>query len=377
MAAKSSLDLIISRLPVFGLKRSSRNGAKKMSDILKEVAEKIEGFGTVKQARILKGIFGLRSIAGTKILIDNIKNLDDYEKKLESVGDVAGETANFMRTSLGNRLKALGSAANEVGFQLLDAFQKEGKGGIIKLTEFLRKIDTKPVIEGIRTVVRITGEMFEKFKEFGESTGLFQTMKDSIEAAIPFFKDVIKFSGEVRQKFIDIAKRTGLFDKISTGIKAVVPFFKTVLSVMTTIFAFLERIGVFDAIAKGIGFVIEGLVKLGDKFSEIFNKIKPFIDGIRDFADLTEKLSKLEFKKGFESFDPLIEGRTVGERFGRLTDVDRLQSEGLKLIQNVTSSLRGAIQLDIAGAPKGTTVRTNFPGSNNNIDFTVMGVDEQ
>ena len=253
----------------------------------------------------------------------------------------------------------------------MQTFQEKAGNAIEFLTEKIRAVDLTPFIEKIKTAIQFTSDMFDKFTAFGKESGIFDAVKESLNAAIPLFKDTFELLSNNAKKFVEIAERTGLFDKIATGIKAVVPFFKTVLSVMETIFNLLERIGVFDAIAKGIGFVIDTLVKMGDKFTEIWNTIKPFIDGIKDFADLTGKISKFGsklFSQGVEAVDADAKIATVEERVGGL------QRDAQELIQDTTRKVESFFSgvLNITGAPEGSTF-TPGPGSNNDIDVNLLG----
>jgi TP901 family phage tail tape measure protein len=140
--------------------------AKKMTTLMEELGGKLKGLGNVKQAEILDAIFGKRAIAGGKNIIDNIANVKKYEKALLNAGETSQKSADIMRQSLGNRLKTLGSAATEMGFKFLDAFQVRGKKGIDAITEAIRNFDVKPVIAGIERVIVISTGLISAVRPF-------------------------------------------------------------------------------------------------------------------------------------------------------------------------------------------------------------------
>lgn len=342
-------------------------GFRDLLDILKDMRIGFEGMGEQAKLAGIKTIFGKPALAAVSVLLSATdKELRKYRDDVEGATGATDKMAKIMGGSLKNKLLGLRSATIDVGFQLFEAFQKKAGKAIDFLADKVRQIDLTPFIEKLKTVIKFAGNMFEKFKAFGEKTGIFDAVKESLNAAIPLFKKTFEFLADVSKKFIEIGERTGLFDKIATGIKAVVPFFSTVLSVVSTIFTLLERLGVFDTIAKGIGVVIDVLVKMGDKFSEIWNTIKPFIDGIKDFGDFA---SRLGF--GGTVQENMAAARTREIEGGGLSIG---QEDVIKLIQATSRGLESAFSgtLNIEGAPEGSFF-TPSQGSDNPINVDIMG----
>jgi TP901 family phage tail tape measure protein len=139
---------------------------KKQTQILGEVREGLKGLGQVKQAQILNALFGKRAIAGAKNLIEALEGIEGFEKILEKAAGTSEKTADRMRKSLGNRLKAMGSAASELGFKILEAFEVRGEGAIDKLTEAIRNFDPNPIINGIEFVVEVFKNLWAILKPF-------------------------------------------------------------------------------------------------------------------------------------------------------------------------------------------------------------------
>jgi len=144
---------------------------KKFSVIIAEVGNAIKDMGNIKQAKVLDTIFGKRAIAGSKNLIDSITQLDKFEETLKNAAGTSQKTADIMRTSIDAKLKALGSAATEAGFKILNAFQKDGKGGIDALTESIRSADMGPFIESLKGLWTVTRSIGSAFFWVGDKIG--------------------------------------------------------------------------------------------------------------------------------------------------------------------------------------------------------------
>lgn len=150
-------------------------GARTMTSVMSELGGKMSKLGKVKQAAALDAIFGKRAIAGGKNIIDNIANIEKLRTSLENAGGTAQATATRMRQSLGNRLKALGSAASEFGFKIIEAFEVRGEGGIDKMTEAMRNFDPTPIIQFAEVMISsfklmwaVVGPILSGMKRFVE-----------------------------------------------------------------------------------------------------------------------------------------------------------------------------------------------------------------
>ena len=139
---------------------------KKLTTILKNVRDGMEGMGTGKQLAVMKQIFGSFAIAGGANLLSSIKNIEKFEGQMLDAGGTAKKTAEFMRQSLGNQIKGLGSAATEMGFKFLDAFKGDASGGIQSLTKSIRTFDVGPIVSGLKLVFFILKIGFTILKPF-------------------------------------------------------------------------------------------------------------------------------------------------------------------------------------------------------------------
>lgn len=242
----------------WGIRVQDGNGNfRDMIDILDDVKRGSAQYGEVARAAGLKVLFGARQTGGLTVLLnEGTEKLKAYRDMLRDSGGAAEQMAEIMRSSLLNRLKSLGSAATDVGFQLFSAFDEKGAGAIDTLTQFIRKIDLTPFIETIKTVSKFGGEMFDKFTAFGE--------------------------------------RTGLFDAIRQGMIDLKPHFDTVIDITKTLFKFFGDIGVFDAMVVGLKVAIATITTMTQLFGLLWrNVIKPIISGITAAVNLAKSISGL------------------------------------------------------------------------------------
>lgn len=134
-------------------------------DILEDFEKGLKGMGTAQRTAALSTVFGARSVTGINILLQaGTSNLRIFRKELLNNANASQIMADIMRSSLGNQLKALQSAAIELGFKFIEAFETKGKKGITNLTEAIRNFDAAPVISGLETVVKILGMLFDILK---------------------------------------------------------------------------------------------------------------------------------------------------------------------------------------------------------------------
>jgi TP901 family phage tail tape measure protein len=142
------------QLDLLGISAADAEGnMRSMPDILEELQGKLKGMGTVRQAEVLDAIFGKRAIAGAANLMESVGAIREFNDVLNGAAGTSEKTAARMRQSLGNRLKALGSAAAEFGFKIFEAFEVRGENGISAMTEAIRNFDPQPIISGLESII--------------------------------------------------------------------------------------------------------------------------------------------------------------------------------------------------------------------------------
>jgi len=135
-------------------------------DVLKamdKIGKATEKLTKVERAAVFFDLFGLRAVAGASNLQKSLGGVQDIIKKLESDATLK-KIADEMRTGLLMQLQTLGSAALEKAFQFFDAFTANGKDGIKKLTEAIRALDVKPLIQFTKTVISVLGFIADNWK---------------------------------------------------------------------------------------------------------------------------------------------------------------------------------------------------------------------
>ena len=126
---------------------------RQLVDIFADLGPELDKMGNIKAAKILNEIFGKRAIAGAINIGKGTDAIREFEKSLIDAGGTAKKTADILRKSIGNRLKALGSASTELGFKILEAFEVRGETLIDKMTELGRNFDADPIVQGIEDII--------------------------------------------------------------------------------------------------------------------------------------------------------------------------------------------------------------------------------
>lgn len=137
---------------------------RKITDILQEVGEKTANLGSKKKLEAMNALFGKIPIAAAASLSTSIGSIKELEKSLISAGGTSKLTAEQMSKSLGNKLKALGSAVEAFAFKFFDAFAKDGVDGITIFTNAIKKFDVKPIISGLKFVFGVISDLMPLIK---------------------------------------------------------------------------------------------------------------------------------------------------------------------------------------------------------------------
>ncbi|MHC4397917.1 MAG: phage tail tape measure protein, partial [Planctomycetota bacterium] len=150
-------------------------------DILKDFSKATEGMGNAQRLATIEAVFGRRSVAGvTKILSLGSDELDNYSTRINNAKDASALMAEEIRKSLSVKIEKAKSAAIELGFKFIEAFEKDGKKGIEALTTAIGDFDVKPVVE-------------EAKKFFGMVKSLFEFLWDNRKAIKVLVKGFIAF----------------------------------------------------------------------------------------------------------------------------------------------------------------------------------------
>lgn len=130
-------------------------------DIIGDFENGLRGMGTQQRSAALATVFGARAVTGMNVLLqEGSDSIRDYRREIEDSAGASEEMAGIIEGSLSNELKALKSAATEVGIAFVDAFEEDGRGGLNRLTESIREINVLPLVNLLRSV----GEAYQKWQ---------------------------------------------------------------------------------------------------------------------------------------------------------------------------------------------------------------------
>lgn len=306
-------------------------------DILVDFEKGLKGMGTAQKSAALKTVFGARSVTGISILLKSgTQRLRSYRQMLIDSAGASKKMADIMRSSLINRLKSLGSAALEVGFQFFDAFDEQGAGAIDKLTKFVRRIDLTPLINGIKFVSNTVSDLFSRVMRFGESSGIFA--------------------------------------KVSEAIDALNPVFTTVIDNFSSLFDFLKDAGVFEIVGDAISILADTVTILARVFVKFWDIVRPILT---KFGELIKPIisslgSVIKFiGGGVSAFKDLLAPETAAGESERQPFPARTPPNQTEIESRRQSNFVG--RLDIAGAPEGSTFKSTSTGPEQ-IDAKMFGV---
>ncbi len=149
---------------------NSTGGMRDMLDILEDVRRGTSKMGEVQKTAALNTIFGKRAVAGLLTVLNATdQQMREFRANQEAAGGASKRMAGDIRKSIGNRLKELRSALIEVGFKFIEAFVGKGEGGLDRLIEAVRRFDVKPIVEGVKSVIRVVSVMVDGIKIFAEA----------------------------------------------------------------------------------------------------------------------------------------------------------------------------------------------------------------
>lgn len=208
--------------------KDSKGDFRDVIDIIADFENSTNGMGTATKSAALATVFGTRAVTGMNILLANGSDkLKQYRDDLIASGGSAKAMADIIEQSMGNKLKALGSALTEFGFKIIEAFAGKGKKGIDVLVDAIRNINPKPIINALKAVGFILKIIF-----------------NVISALSPFVEILI-----------------GAFIGLKVALLA--------SSIAMNVFSIALTATGFGAIIVGVGLLIAGLIRLISMWDEL------------------------------------------------------------------------------------------------------------
>lgn len=335
---------------------------RKYSTILGEIGQKIKTLGTAKQAQILNEVFGLRAIAGTKTLMDNLAGLAEFEQMLIQAAGTSERTAAKLSQSWGNRLKSLVSAAAEFGFKILDAFEKDGKRGVDALTEAIRNFDTGPLISGLRTA-------------WDTAVGFYNAVRPFLHL-IPYlvgwfvaYNGVLKAMAIGRAAanfimFVGIVREMAGVMGVLNAVMAANPIGLVILAVTGLIVGLIYLEKRFGFLSKGWEMLKAGFVAGVEAMKKVFMKFASFYINLwsKIIGTVLAGASKLGGMLGIDTSGLDALAARV-EKFRSEVDAAANGTAAPNAKEAEARRIQFMGQLNIAGAPAGSTVESKTTGA--------------
>lgn len=140
---------------------------------------------TVERNAALARIVGLNAMsAWSAVMNEGVGQTEKLKESLLKANGAAAKMAAEIRKSLINRLKGLQSAAVELGFKFMVAFEKQGGKAIDKLTKAVREFDPTPIISGMKTVWKILSVTIDVIDELKPAIGALAVIWGIYKAAL-------------------------------------------------------------------------------------------------------------------------------------------------------------------------------------------------
>ena len=342
--------------------KDSKGNFRDVIDILSDVQKGTKGMGTANKAAALSTIFGARSVTGMNILLaEGTDKLKKHRDALIKSGGSAKAMAKIIEQSAGNKLKALSSAATELGFKIVSAFSGDAKDGITSFTNAISKMDVKPLVETLKSMFAILKFVWNVLSPFApvilglviafKALVVIQTVYNGI-LAIAAFK-----LGAYTVSQIAMSVATSAWSVISSiaavGTMALGVAFNILMSPITlVILAIGALIAVGVLLYQNWDVVKEFLLGMWDgikiKFSQaidwIGNKFTAFIDyfknkwiAIKQFFGMDDTKTEIDVKKSS------TQNANVNHNFA---------SPQSRQMANGTSTTNGNLNINV-NAPKG------------------------
>ena len=299
-------------MDTLGVKTQDQAGNfRDVIDILADFEKGLEGMGTAQRTQALSTVFGARAVTGINLLLqEGTDGLRAYRGELENSAGASKTMADVIRQSIGNQLKGLNSALIELGFQFFDVFKNQIGPAITSLTEVVRSINISAMIASFNSLL--------------DALRPFRGIILGIAAAFVTYNAVfIAFA---------LASKIKTFLAFATALRAV-----GVAQGLLNIVMMANPIGL---VAVAVGLLVAGLVLLFDNWDAVVKS----------------------FKSGFGIFD------AVANFFGdddvevkKTVDITARQAPNAANVAAQQVQFNG--QLNIAGAPEGSTVSSETSGA--------------
>jgi len=284
------------------------------ADILEDVSRKTAKMGNQQRLAVISSIFGVRAQgAMNALLMAGSDELRKYRQRLEQSEGAAKSMADTIRTSLTVKLQILRSALIELGIKFVTAFTGKAGKGLDGLIEKIRRFDVKPIVQGVKDVIKFTQDLWRSLKPIREALpyiiGLWLSYKaalvtvTAVQAVIFFIKlaKAIRAAG-VAQGILNILMAANPIGLIVIAVTALIAVIGLLIwkwnevSVAVQEFIGNAHIGFIRlkmTIMKAIGDAISWVLNKFRSLFEFFGFEIPKFDIKFDFSDELAKIKEI------------------------------------------------------------------------------------
>lgn len=139
---------------------------KQLPQILGEIGTALGKLPQDRRSEILFRIFGMYGLAGNLKLMRELGSIAEYQSKIENSQGVTKQVAAARNMSTFAKVVMLANAALEKGFQVLEAFNGDGQKGLEGLTQRINNFKVKPLVDGLRATGMVLKIVWTVMKPF-------------------------------------------------------------------------------------------------------------------------------------------------------------------------------------------------------------------
>lgn len=386
-------------------------------DVLEDFRVATKGMGTAQRAAAIDTVFGKRAVAGvTALLNSGGKALKAYRDDITGATTASADMAAEMRKSLLNRLETLKSTAIEAGFRILDAFKTKFPDALENATKAIKNFNVEPIINALKLIGGALKILWDyrgpiktlflilmgakavlalqklvmgakaaglalKMMMLGNPIGVILTVLVALGVLVyEHWEDLRYFFVEIvwpamknaAQAVADWFVSTwntiadwflGIWDSIKSAAVTVWDFAKSAVQAYIGFYvgAFNWLVGFFVSMWEGVSTFFSGLwdgitSMIWSHVERIKKWIGWLVDGVSDFLGLADDANA--------AANARIEGPPgVSERGADGESAPGRTAPNASQVESQQSSIDFRGQIDINGAPEGTTVQSSTRGA--------------
>lgn len=360
---------------------------KSMVNIMKQLGDASAGLGKAEQLGIFAEIFGKNAVAGATNLSKSLSEVEFILAKLES--DTAlKDLADEIRKGLGMQIQILKSGLIELGFQFVEAFEKDGRGALQGMIDFIQQVDIGPLIDFSRILVTIftfIGKHWRLLISLAAGVKGVAIAMGILSIAFNVFDLVLKAS-TIGIIIAAVAVLTAAivwailnWDKIVAVLKIVWMWYKKIWKIMIDGVVFA-----FKTLVNWIKIAVKWIAETGTKFSLILGPIGLLISGLIEIAKQWDNIKTAFQEKGFLGGilavgKALIAGvlapiQGLLELASKIPGIGNLAAGGAERIQKLRDGLTAGPEIGTPQTP--IPFNGSLGSTNGTVDINITGARE-